>query len=157
MLFLLVVAWALMLLVLLYPPKAKADELHLLDPTLLTFEGYNVQNNRDLYLAIDSPGSDKFGSDEHWRYGAAAKFNYDLLSYGFWGLYWKNNVHMAATDCCVRHVGWEFEQGLRLGQHVDVFHYHHSQHVLDEGRQSGRFPLVDNYGLRFVLIEKGRK
>jgi hypothetical protein len=147
-----------LLILLTYAPIAWGEDLYLLEPSKLTMEYYKVANNRDEYLAINDQGSTKYGdSDETWRYGSAVKFNLDLIRFGDYGLYWDNNVHMSATQCCVRHVGWEFEAGARASKHLDFFYYHHSQHILDLERESRRYPLVNRYGVRFVFIDRGRK
>ncbi len=133
-------------------------ELRILDPSYLAMDYYKVGNNRDLYLGINDQGSTKFGEDgETWRYGAAVHFSFDLVSYGDYAVYFHNYVHMAATECCVRHVGWEYELGTRVGPHLDAFWLHHSQHALDLNRTPGRFPLVNYFGVRFIMLEKGRK
>jgi hypothetical protein len=135
-----------------------SPELRLMHPTKLTMEHYKVANNRDEYLHINDPGSTKYGdSSEHWVYGSAVDIDFDLISYGNYALYWQNHVHMAATNVAVRHVGWEFETGARAGKHLDFFYYHHSEHLMDMERGARRFPLVNYYGVRFVLIQEGRK
>jgi hypothetical protein len=149
----------LLLFVVLFHGEAAAAELHLLEPTKLTLEGYQVPNNRDEYLRINDCGSTKYveSNAECWRYGAAVNFDLDFVRYDEWALYWRNNVHMAATQCCVRHVGWEFEWGVEASRHMDVFYHHHSQHLLDGDRPARRYPLINEYGVRFVFIERGRK
>lgn len=135
------------------------SDLHLLEPTKLTMEYYKVGNNRDEYLRFNDQGADKYeeSGEETWRYGSAVRFNLDLLRYRDFAIYWDNHVHMAATQCCVRHVGWEFEAGLSASKHLDFFYYHHSEHVLDVQRENRRYPLVNQYGVRFIFIDKGRK
>ncbi len=148
----------LMFFILVSSTVAWGDDIRVLTPTKVTMEYYSVKNNRDLYLGINDPGSNKFGeSQEYWKYGAAVDMNYDILRYTDYAAYMENHVHMAASNVAVRHVGWEYELGLHLGASIDLFWYHHSQHLMDEERQAARFPLENYYGCRLVLIEKGRK
>jgi hypothetical protein len=139
-----------------YTPSAG---LRILEPSLLTMEYYKIANNRDEYLAINDKGSTKYGpaEGEAWSYGSAVRFNLELIKYGEYGLYWDNHVHMAATQCCVRHVGWEFEWGAHVSRHLDFFYYHHSEHIMDVERPARRYPLVNQYGVRFIFIQEGRK
>lgn len=134
-----------------------SENLKLLSPTKVSIEYFDIINNRDDYLQINDLGSDRYGeSAEYWKYGAAAVFNLDVAKYGQYGLYWNNNVHMDATNVAVRHVGWEWEIGTHVGPHFDTFYYHHSRHLM-EGVRDTRFPLINRYGIRFILIEEGRK
>ena len=83
------------------------------------------------------------------NYGAALVWNLDIFKYA----YWDNRVHMT-TDYSpqVRHVGWQWEFGVRLG-HFDVLYKHHSQHSLDyENPRGDAYPLEDMYGVRIHLI-----
>jgi hypothetical protein len=134
-----------------------AEKYYLLDASRVSMEFYEVKNNRDGYLLINDRDSDKYGeSNEHWTYGAALDLDFDILRYGPYALYWQNNVHMDATNVAVRHVGWEYELGARLGKHFDLFWYHHSRHIMDTDRE-GPFPLTNRYGVRFIFVETGRK
>lgn len=152
-----IMVWGLMAAI-LFARDVRAAEYHLLEPTYVAMEMAEIANNRDTYLSINDKGSDKFGeSNEWWTYGAAVDLNYNLVRYNHYALYWDNNVHMAATNVAVREVGWEYELGVHLKQHIDVFWYHHSQHILDTERKAARFPLENMYGVRFILVETGRK
>ncbi len=151
----LIIWWALVLA--LCGGRAQGAELSLVEPSKLTMEYYDIANNRDEYLRIDDKGSTKYDSGETWKYGTAVTFNLDLARYDQWALYWNNYVHMAATQVAVRHVGWQFETGIELSKHVDLFYDHHSQHIMDLDRQKRRYPLYNAYGIRLVFIEKGRK
>ncbi len=137
--------------------SALGAEFRLLEPTKLTVEYYKIGNNRDEYLQINDNGATNYDTGETWKYGTAVRFNLALIQYGDYGLYWNNHVHMAATECCVRHVGWEFEGGAHASKHLDFFYYHHSQHILDLDRPDRRYPLINEYGVRFIFIEEGRK
>jgi len=133
-------------------------DYYLLEPSYLSMEYYEIRNNRDEYLSINDAGSTKYGDQfEHWKYGLAVRFNLDIIRYTDYALYLSNRVHMASTQCCVRQVGWEYELGAHLGKHVDLFWYHHSQHILDQERRTGRFPLQNFVGFRLIMIERGRK
>lgn len=120
------------------------------DLSKFALEYWRIDNNRDGYLEIEDPGGD---AKEHWLYGSAATFDLDLVATENWGLYWDNYVHMDSTNKQVRHVGWEWEGGLRIGDTLEVFHYHHSRHIL-EAERPDRYPLVNRYGARWVFYEK---
>jgi len=76
-------------------------------------------------------------------------------------LYWRNWVH-GRTDrqtfgqaSQFRSVGWQFELGVHVTRHLDVFYHHHSQHVLDTTYLPG-FPVEDGMGIRLNIIKQGK-
>lgn len=91
-----------------------------------------------------------------WESRAALGFRFNILG----SLYWDNYVHMEATSV-PKTVGWHWMLGLRVHPSVDLFHEHHSRHLMDEmsttnqsydgriGRNN--FPVEDSYGIRFNI------
>ncbi len=152
----------LILLTMLWAERADAytptSGLTVLDPTKVSVEYFRLENNRDDYLRINERDYPLYDEDstEYWAYGMATQFNIDVIKYGQYAVYWDNTVHMDATNCCVRHVGWQYELGAHLGPHLDVFYYHHSRHILDLDRDT-KFPLINRVGFRLILVEEGRK
>lgn len=66
--------------------------------------------------------------------------------------YWNNRAYFYGDESQVRHIGWEYEFGLKLLPQVDLFYYHHSEHSADAESPTGdRFPLEDSIGFRFKL------
>ncbi len=125
-------------------PTDKWSSFHLLEADRLDMEYRKVAVHRDFFYDEDGPD---------FRYGAAVLFDLRVARY----FYWHNNVHMLATDAQVRAVGWEFEQGLNATKYVDLFYYHHSQHILERARDPRGYPLTNEYGVRFHFIpEKGK-
>lgn len=132
---------------------ASAAEWRLLDVERLDVEYHKLNpNNRDPY-APDYTGK--------WADRAALKWDISILNYG----YWRNNVHTETLQSgIVKTVGWEWEAGLSLGEYLEVFHYHHSRHIMDEPPQRAdhfpgarnQFPVEDSYGIRFKFIHKDK-
>lgn len=90
-----------------------------------------------------------------WENRAALGFRFNLLG----AMYWDNYVHMEATTV-PKTVGWHWVLGVRLHPAVDIFHEHHSRHLLDEKSPTNyiyenpnrtNFPVEDSYGLRFNI------
>lgn len=107
----------------------------------LDLEYRKVAVHRDPFYVEDT---------DSFRYGASVLFDVRALKY----LYWRNNVHMMATDSQVRAVGWEFEWGANVTKYFDVFYYHHSMHVLERERPTRNYPLVNEYGIRMHFLTK---
>jgi hypothetical protein len=95
-----------------------------------------------------------------WRERAALRWRVSILG----PIYWDNNVHTETLKSGeVKTVGWEWEAGLRLNKYIDIFHHHHSRHVMEDVpekrfRGGNQFPVEDGYGIRFKFIPetKGR-
>ena len=122
----------------------KWSNFRLFEADKLDMEYRKVAVHRDFFYEEDQTS---------FNYGAAVLFDLRVARY----FYWKNNVHMLATDAQVRAVGWEFEQGLNASKYLDVFYYHHSQHILERERPTRGYPLTNEYGVRFHFIHKDRK
>jgi hypothetical protein len=115
--------------------------IKLLDVDRASYEYSKIADQRDFFYTEDQ---------ESFKYRMAFLLDFSIMKY----LYWKNDVHMMATDSQVRAVGWEFEQGGRLGKYGEVFYYHHSQHVLERDRHTRQYPLENRYGFRINFIQK---
>lgn len=133
--------------------SALAGEYHLLAVDRLDLEYQKLDpSNRDPYAPTYTG---------YWR--ERAVLHWDLKLIGF--LYWRNNIHTETFDPGgqVKTVGWEWEAGAEVGKYLDLFHYHHSRHVLDEGPlsrfngQSNQFPVDNSYGVRIHLLQGDRK
>lgn len=97
--------------------------------------------------------------DEQWGSRVGLDWDLQLLRYGFW----RNDVHAEQLqDGRVKTVGWHWFLGLRLPPlRSEIFHEHHSQHVLDQAplERDGddlpqgfrKFPVEDSYGVRVHL------
>lgn len=132
---------------------ATAGDYRLVDLDSVDFRYQEFSARRDPYTPT---------FDEQWKYRAALDWNLNLLKYGFWD----NSVHTEGLeDGRVKTVGWHWFFGFRIPPlRMDVFHEHHSQHVMDEhptqrdGSQlpNGyrKFPVEDSVGVRFRLYGK---
>lgn len=86
---------------------------------------------------------------DKWRGGVQLNFDLRLAPI----VRWENRVHSAGTDAQVREVGWEWLALVDWSAKVQPFYYHHSRHSMDKERPT-RFPIIDNYGLRFNFLIK---
>ncbi len=97
---------------------------------------------------------------KQYRGRVATEFDLSLFEYGFW----RNEVHAEGTMAKFMTVGWHYQMGIKLGQ-FELFHEHHSRHVMDQGLPSYfdtrdgsvremRFPVEDSYGVRIVFYER---
>ena len=85
--------------------------------------------------------------------------NLDLMNV----LYWNNTVH-GTTDEIIgsnkgqfRRVGWQFQFGINIEEHISVEYYHHSQHLLDYEWPYGRWPVEDAISVNLYIIRKHKK
>lgn len=62
---------------------------------------------------------------------------------------WRNNVWTNGNDAKLYTVGWEYDIEVPIYGGISLFHYHHSQHSMDEPTLARRFPLRNYYGVRF--------
>lgn len=82
-----------------------------------------------------------------------------LLKYGYW-----NTLVHSATDSYsdthangqFRSVGLQMELGIRPFSFLDLFYYHHSQHVLDT-ELPYRFPVADGVGIHIYIYSNKRR
>lgn len=123
----------------------QAKEYSLWSVDELNMEYYRYERDyRDPYF-IEPDGR----TYKPMRDGAELNMNLSVLKW----LYWDNRMHMGMDQTSqVRHVGWEWEAGLRL-PYIDIFSHHHSRHGLEYINPRGdRFPVEDYVGIRFKFI-----
>jgi hypothetical protein len=133
--------------------------VRLLDVDYIGLEYKKHENYRDPYfpeyetVSGECTGYTVLGttSDECMSYGAAALFDLSLIRKGSYGLVWRNILDMDATNKQVRQVGWDWELGFLLGPKIELFHRHHSRHVLEDARENRTYPLRDEVVVRFNL------
>lgn len=135
-----------------YGQENKYSKYHLLSVEDFSTSFAKFEHQRDPYLPQ---------YDGQWTYRARADFNVAVMH----TLYWHNSVHTEAAESGpVKTVGWHWILGLRLNKYMDLFHEHHSRHVMEEdppqrydGKTSGVFPVEDSYGIKFKFIEDGSR
>lgn len=142
--------YVLIFLTLLIAEEAFSKEYRLLQADRLDVE----------YTRLDAKNRDPYAPQYTglWRERAALKW--DLSSYDT--LYWRNNVHMEtiANGGVPKTVGWEWEAGFKLFKDYEIFHHHHSRHIMEESPEPkrfeavGQFPVEDGYGIRFKFLTK---
>jgi hypothetical protein len=78
--------------------------------------------------------------------------NLDLgfLKYG----YVKNVIHSMTDSGQFRLVGWQYQVGAHLGDHVDVYFEHFSRHLLDT--QQLRFPQENLVGVKLHIYRRDK-
>lgn len=166
-----IIGLLIMLLCLLcHKAQAQEQQFHLLELDKLSMEYRQVRNYRDAYfpqyetiegecVALNSDGSN---SVECFKYGANMLFDLDLIKYGKYGMFWRNDIQMDATNRQVRHVGWKWELGFPLlfdkdRTALEVFTRHHSRHLLDSDPQvDQKYPLRDEYVVRLNFYERNK-
>lgn len=140
-----------MLALILTTALGYAGDFKLLNADYVGMEYSKILYLRDPYMPEYT--SHRQENEEQWRYGAAALVDLHLIQYKDFELYWNNRVHMDATGDQVRHVGWYWEFGSNLGtEKLDVFYRHHSRHVMEDINEDVRFPVRDEYTVRFNLL-----
>jgi hypothetical protein len=142
--------WILLLCI--YPALSEAAEYRLLDTDELYFEYSQLdRNNRDPY-APQYTG--------RWNERASLIWDSTIVSYRQYRLMWNHNIHTETIDTgAVKTVGWEWRAGVSLGRYLDVFHHHHSKHIMDEerrvpeyGNKGNQFPVEDSLVFRFKFV-----
>lgn len=144
---------------------ASTGNWRLLDLDELDMEYREIRNLRDPYFpsyntveqTCSGTKADGTPSGECWKYGANVLFNLNLVEYKKAArLFWRNNVGMDATNRQVRRVGWHWEFGVPLGDRVEVFSRHHSQHWLDGENPDQKYPLRDEYVIKLKFFGCGK-
>jgi hypothetical protein len=114
------------------------------------------------YLRLKAKNRDPYAPEYtgQWREQIGLRWDISLLKYGFWN----NRVHTETINPggTVKTVGWQWELGIRLGNQVDIYHYHHSRHIMDQQAVGGdrfndsynQFPVEDALGIRFKFLSK---
>lgn len=135
--------------------KAFGNELRILSLESFRLEHSHVEHYRDSYFPYPDMHHDEGG--EYWTRKTSAMFDVDLLTYGIYGLRWKNDVHGMSTNSQFRETGWKWRFGLQVHEMVEFFHDHHSRHLLDDVSPTGdRFPVEDFLGVSVELYRRGR-
>ncbi len=119
----------------------------------LSFEAgkYTSNKARDSYLLTPGSGALLHRTLINWDVDLWCSYLDEVC------LFWDNKVHAKASESRYRLVGWEFETGLHLGK-VDIFYYHHSQHMLDQIREDNyKFPVEDAITIRLNFILNPRR
>lgn len=106
-----------------------------------------LDDNRDPYF--------KLVDHEQWKGFVANNFNLDLVRADGWSLYWHNQVHTEGTESQLRSVGWRWEAGVNLGDKLEIFHEHHSRHLMDVTGET-RFPLYNAYGIKIIMYREDK-
>ena len=107
------------------------------------FEAYHVGSFR----TADFPDSESLN-----RKGVAFTLDLSVGEY----VKWKNRVWTNGNDSKLHTVGWEYDIEVPIYGGVSLFHYHHSQHSMDQPTLASRFPLRNYYGLRFTFVPETR-
>ena len=128
-----------------------AGDWHLVSLDRFAMEQYQIVNNRDAYFPYKNPPSD----EEHWKDGIAAMFDLDLVKYKLFDLYYRGRVHGETTDKQFRQVGLQFETGVEIKDYLNIFWFHHSQHLLDAEPVYG-YPLQNFVGARVTFYKRDR-
>lgn len=136
---------------------AESSNFKLIELQSMGMEYRHIRNYRDAYFPKYETIEGKcVGSTECFKYGANALFDLDLFKYKQYGIFWRNDVHMDATNKQVRHVGWHWEVGFPLvPEKLEVFTRHHSRHVLESEPQiEQNYPLRDEYIMRLNFYKR---
>ncbi len=125
------------------PYSLGLGSFELLDAEHVSFDIWKTRDRRDPYQP-----------EYNGKWDNGAQFNLGLRVLEL--LKWDSRLHMDSAEGVLRNVGWEWKVSMDYFHYVVPFYLHHSQHSLDAG-ETGRFPLVDQYGLSFVFLDKPRK
>lgn len=115
-------------------------------------DGWKTERYRDPFMPeYTEPGD----NGERWQSGIAALFDLNVIEWRSARLHWDNKVYMDQTNVQPRHVGWEWSVGLQLGEKVELYRYHHSEHHMESGGDANlRFPVKDTYGAKWTLYRR---
>ena len=119
---------------------ARAESFRILEADEISIDYLKIADYRHGYYVDDM---------ERFNHGANFNLNLRLCKYAFV----ENRLHFLGTESQIRAVGWEYRAGFDIGKYLQVFHYHHSQHILErEAANEGyRFPLENMYGVRLFF------
>lgn len=105
----------------------------------VAFETYKVGTFRDADFPDAESQNDR---------GIAFVIDLSVFKY----IEWHNRVWTNGNEAKLHTVGWEYDIAFSINEYFEVFHYHHSQHSMDEPTVAARFPLRNYYGARFNFI-----
>jgi hypothetical protein len=96
-----------------------------------------------------------YPTDADIAHGGSFYMDWLWLKIGNFSLYSQNTLHFLQSGVTGRVIygGWQYEQGLSLGKSLELFKYHHSQHIMEDTRPT-HFPNEDYYGVRFIMLNK---
>lgn len=73
-------------------------------------------------------------------------------------VYFDQRPHFEAVNSTPKTVGWQYELGIHLTDQIDIYHDHHSRHVMEEYRSRidghNPFPVEDLYGVKFTIVDQ---
>lgn len=133
----------LLLGLLLLAGPAQAGELRLLEVDAASMDFHRV------WHLLDPALTPRAG--EYYSHGAQFNFDTTLIQYGAFRFYWNHKIRGDSTPRQFRHVSWEHESGLRLGQ-VSAGWFHESRHVMDQEMNETPYPLDDRLFLRLHFV-----
>lgn len=136
--------WLWVIIGLLFAKAVKADTIE-----TASVDVFKIWHNYDPHFdhtLIGQPGE----GEEFWTWGMKLNLDLSLWQVGPVEHYMLNTIPMKSTNRQVRYVGWEFENGLHLGQYFDVGWYHFSEHKL-EMQTDYFYPLQDQFFVRVYL------
>ena len=119
--------------------------VNLLPKVTESYFEYRQYENCPSYSILRDPYAPEYTEDWQFEIRNATKLDSRFL-------FWENTFHFRTAQGKVRHVGLEYYIGLHVLSFIDVFKYHHSQHVTEVDRS--KFPLEDSYGVRLFLIRE---
>jgi len=145
----------LLLLAALVAAPAQADEVRFGELRELSMEYFRIANHRDSYFSYADQGDDL--PREHWYYGTAVKFDLDLVRFRDVAVHWRNRVEGLSTNTQFRSVAWEFRWGVNLGDRVELFYDHLSQHCLECEPEDRSYGLKNFYGVEITFLKRSTK
>jgi hypothetical protein len=146
----------LICLLLLITPAALADEFKLIELDELRVDYIDFfPSGRDPLITHNGLTNRELGKLLN------VEIKTTLLKYGYWRSL-VNSMTDAYSDTHrdgqFRLVGLQMELGLRVAPFLDVYGWHHSQHLLDHPSTAiGGFPVQDGIGIRLYIFSKDRK
>lgn len=136
---------SLIILALFFFSDIGLAEFRLLDTEEISIDTWRTTARRDSYQPAYTG---------QWTSGS--QFNFDLRMFQIFR--WDNHLHLDSTDAQIRNVGWRFDIFMDFYKPIQPFYHHHSQHSLDSSEHAiDRFPLEDEYGLRFLFYSRDSK
>lgn len=123
---------------------SNAQAYTLLSVDRLDFEAYRVRDFRDSYYLLNE--------HEYWKYGTAVVFNLNLVHTEDFQLYFNNRVYGESTNVQYRRIGWTHEFGSRLGDRVELYYQHNSEHLLERANVDTKFKFSNTYGFRLHFV-----
>lgn len=102
-------------------------------------EGTKILKKRNFFFP-------KKGASD-WEFGFAV--GWELESYNNL-IYHSNKAYFDTETHKASHIGWQFEMGINISEHIKIFWQHHSEHAAEEARDNEDYPLDDRVGFRIT-------